>query len=63
MWDHDRFNAADFLGRAVIPLATVGEDMKEVCAPLGRSVAKDKVSGKITLALQFSYRQDKLDVS
>ena len=46
-----------------MPLSTVGEKMSEVCLPIGRSNAKDKVSGELVLALQFSYRQDKIDVS
>ena len=62
VWDHDRFNSEDFLGRAIIPLASVWEESLEAWYPLGRGSPKDKVEGEILLNLQFCYKQDQFEV-
>ena len=62
VWDHDRFNSEDFLGRTIIPLTSVWEESQEGWYPLGRGSPKDKIGGEILLNLQFCYKQDQLEV-
>ena len=63
VWDHDTFNAEDFLGRTLIPISLLSEEVTEGWFPLGRGSPKEERMGEIKLKLHFSFKQDKIVVS
>ena len=55
IWDYDKVNPDDFLGRVVIPLCDIPlEDDKESTYPITRKGVKDIVRGTLRVKLHLS---------
>ena len=62
IWDYDKVNQDDFLGRVVVPLCDIPSDNdKDITYPITRKGVKDVVRGTIKVKLHLCL--DKENVS
>ena len=63
IWDHDKVNQDDYLGRLVIPLCDiVSSHSGEVWYPITRKGVKDTVSGRIKVKLSLRLEEEMVSV-
>ena len=57
VWDYDTLNRDDFMGRIQIPVSILTENTTACWFPLGKSLAKDNVSGELFLEVALRASQ------
>ena len=63
IWDHDKVNQDDYLGRLVIPLCDIVPGHSgEVWYPITRKGVKDTVSGRIKVKLSLHLEEEMVSV-
>ena len=63
IWDHDKVNQDDYLGRLVIPLCDIFPGhCGEVWYPITRKGVKDMVSGRIKVKLSLHLEEETVSV-